>query len=36
MTATETNSAHDSSLVIQTPVGLGEKPTHGRARAHST
>jgi hypothetical protein len=33
MSATETNSAHDSSLVIQTPEGLGAKPTRGRAHA---
>jgi hypothetical protein len=33
MSATETNSAPDSSLVFQTPEGLGAKPTRGRARA---
>jgi hypothetical protein len=33
MSATETNSAQDSSLVFQTPEGLGAKPTRGRARA---
>jgi hypothetical protein len=33
MSATETNSAQDSSLVIQTPEGLGAKPSRGRAHA---
>jgi hypothetical protein len=31
MSATETNSAHDSSLVSQTPEGLDAKPSRGRA-----
>jgi hypothetical protein len=33
MSATETNSAQDSSLVIQTPEGLSAKLTRGRAHA---
>jgi hypothetical protein len=33
MEATETNSAQDSSLVIQTPEGLSAKPSRGRVHA---
>jgi hypothetical protein len=32
MSATETNTEQDSSLVFLTPEGLGAKPARGRAR----